>query len=435
MRMRFCCTGRRRNCVDLNVIAATASHFLEGTHLRAPDISLSDGVWMLLSIIEPNWPTVRILPLGLSGHDHLLCDFIGHPRHFWTRPQEIRALVQAPWRNAVRMGYPRKSLVCLNDTPYYHVVARCVRRAWLWGVDEYAGRDYSHRKQWVIDRLELLATIFAINICAYAVMSNHYHLVLHVDVDRIRSMSAEEIVARWSRLFRVPTIVKRWQEGIADDTEVAVALEIIERWRARLIDVSWFMRSLNEYLARRANAEDGCSGRFWEGRFKSQALLDEAGLLTAMAYVDLNPVRAGIAATPEESEFTSIYARIQALRPAQSSTTTAKCIRSATLFRFRDEVSADAPAIPFTLQGYLELLDWSGRSVRPDKRGAIDEQAPPILTRLSIDPGVWRDAMAIRGNVFGRALGRLDHLRLHAKALDQQRIKGLLQAQRLYRTV
>ena len=286
----------------------------------------------------------------------------------------------------MRMGYPRKSLVCLNDTPYYHVIARCVRRAWLWGVDEYAGRDYSHRKQWVIERLELLATIFAINICAYAVMSNHYHLVLHVDAERVRSWSHEEIVERWSRLFRVPTIVKRWQEGSARDTEVSVALEIIERWRERLIDISWFMRSLNEYLARRANAEDGCTGRFWEGRFKSQALLDEAGLLTAMAYVDLNPVRAGITAMPEESEFTSIYARIQALRPAQSITTTTGFIRSQMLFRFRDEVSADAPAIPFTLQSYLELLDWSGRTVRPDKCGAIDEQAPPILTRLGIDP-------------------------------------------------
>jgi len=162
-------------------------------------------------------------------------------------------------------------------------------------------------------------------------------------------------------------------------------------------------------------------------------LLDEAGLLTAMAYVDLNPVRAGIAATPEESEFTSIYARIQALRPTQSAAT-AKFIRSENLLRFRDEVSADAPAIPFTLRGYLELVDWSGRIVRSHKRGAIDDHAPPILIRLGIDPAVWRDAMAIRGNVFGRALGRLDHLRLHAKALGQQRIKGLLQAQRLYRT-
>jgi len=255
------------------------------------------------------------------------------------------------------MGYARKTLVCLNDTPYYHVIARCVRRAWLWGVDEYAGRDYSHRKEWVIERLGFLSSIFAIDICAYAVMSNHYHLVVHVDRDRIRACADEEIIERWSRLFRVPTIVKRWREGIAHETEAIVALQIIERWRARLIDVSWFMRCLNESLARRANVEDCCTGRFWEGRFKSQALLDEAGLLTAMAYVDLNPVRAGIAATPEDSEFTSIYARIQALQPDRSNSQAATFIRAEKLFRFRDEAQRDTQAIPFTLRSYLELVD------------------------------------------------------------------------------
>src|SRR5687767_1047813 len=74
------------------------------------------------------------------------------------------------------MGYARQSLVSLNDTPYYHVIARCVRRAWLWGFDEYSGRDYSHRKHWVLERLQLLTSIFSVDICAYAVMSNHYHL-------------------------------------------------------------------------------------------------------------------------------------------------------------------------------------------------------------------------------------------------------------------
>ena len=82
------------------------------------------------------------------------------------------------------MTYARKNLVSLNDTPYYHVVARCVRRAWLWGVDEYAGRDYSHRKDWVLERLGLLTRLFTIEVCAYAVMSNHYHLVLYIDRGR-----------------------------------------------------------------------------------------------------------------------------------------------------------------------------------------------------------------------------------------------------------
>ena len=73
------------------------------------------------------------------------------------------------------------------------------------------------------------------------------------------------------------------------------------------------MRVVNESIVRMANAEDGVMGRFWEGRFKSQALLDEAGVLTAMVYVDLNPIRARMAATPEESEFSSVAQRLAAL--------------------------------------------------------------------------------------------------------------------------
>ena len=193
------------------------------------------------------------------------------------------------------------------------------------------------------------------------------------------------------------------------------------------------MSCLNEHLARRANAEERCTGRFWEGRFKSQALLDEAGLLTAMAYVDLNPVRAGIAETPEESEFTSVYARIQALRstPAHSAESPS-AMRANKLFAFCDQVEPSAPALPITLLDYVQLIDWSGRSVRADNRGAIDAHAPPILERLKVDPDAWRSVLRIRGNIFGRAMGRVDRLRLHARALGHSRIQGLSKARRLF---
>src|SRR5690606_34859733 len=328
------------------------------------------------------------------------------------------------------MGYARKSLVSLQDTPYYHCIARCVRRAWLWGEDEYAGQNYSHRKQWVIDRLASLCSIFAIEVCAYAIMSNHYHLVLYVDRERARRWTKQEVIDRWTVLFRAPTLVKRWQSGEAPEAERAAAESIIEGWRVRLHDISWFMRCLNVHLARLANAEDRCTGRFWEGRFKSQALLDEAGLLTAMAYVDLNPIRAGIAKTPEASEFTSIYDRIRTLSVDARSGQEPDAVIP--LRAFSDEVEKNVPAIPYTFRDYLSLVDWSGRLIREDKRGAIDPTLPPILKRLGIEIGSWELLMSRRGTVFGRAMGKLDVMRLHAATLGQSWVRGVRRAERIY---
>jgi REP element-mobilizing transposase RayT len=321
--------------------------------------------------------------------------------------------------------------VSLNDTPYYHVVARCVRRAWLWGFDQYAGRDYSHRKQWVLERLTQLASIFAIEICAYAVMSNHYHLVVHVDRARARQLTETDVVERWTQLFRAPPLVERWRNGQASEAEREAAGLIIARWRDRLYDVSWFMKCLNEHLARRANAEDRCAGRFWESRFKSQALLDEAGLLTAMAYVDLNPIRAGIAPTPETSEFTSIEQRIREIRRSSEAGASPRAAAIVPLKPFREQ-HTDRPEIPYRFRDYLELVDWTGRTIRTDKRGSIDNCLPPIMHRLNINADAWRLAMRPRGNVFGRAMGRLDHLRLHAHTLGQSWVRGLRRAQTLY---
>ena len=323
------------------------------------------------------------------------------------------------------MTYARKNLVSLSDTPYYHVVARCVRRAWLWGVDEYAARDYSHRKEWVLERLGQLARLFTIEVCAYAVMSNHYHLVLYIDQGRAQRLSLEEVAQRWLQLFSAPPLLERYLAGQASAEERTAAETILRQWRARLCDLSWFMKCLNEHLARRANAEEGCSGRFWEGRFRSQALLDESGLLMAMTYVDLNPVRAGIASTPEGSNFTSIMERIRALRTS----TPHAPVR---LRALRTEVCDEADALPCRLRDYLELVDWTGRLIRADKPGAIEARLPPILTRLNIDHEAWRRAMRPHGNVFGRAMGRLNHLRLHACTLGQSWVRGLRHAERVF---
>jgi REP element-mobilizing transposase RayT len=321
------------------------------------------------------------------------------------------------------MGYARKSQISLKETPYYHCVARCVRRCWLWGIDRYSKKDYSHRKDWVIDRLRFLSHIFAIDVCAYAVMSNHYHTVLCVEVERAKKWSEREVIDRWTKLFSMHPLVQRYVNGEGTRAEHDEAKKIIRKWRHRLMDVSWFMRCLNEYLARRANKEDNCTGRFWEGRFKSQALLDEAGLLTAMAYVDLNPIRAGIASTPEDSDFTSIYERIKA-RQGHKPT-------GIRLKRFRSKRSR-SNCLPVTRDDYLQLVDWTGRAIRSDKRGSIVQSLPPILERLNIEREAWMRFMRPKGNVFGRAMGKLNHLKLHAKALGQSWIKGLKAAERMF---
>jgi len=215
-------------------------------------------------------------------------------------------------------------------------------------------------------------------ICAYAIMSNHYHLAVHVDQQRAKSWLRQEVVERWCKLFSKPTIVDRWQHGLCSEVEREIAEGIVELWRRRLCDVSWYMRCLNEHLARRANAEDGCTGRFWagscsmhrrhslhpcrsEGRFKSQALLDAAGLLTAMAYVDLNPIRAGIAETPEASEFTSIYERIKLLKN-DANASASEVVKPPLLGFQMPNVQGEERtcSIPFSLSKYLELVDCAG---------------------------------------------------------------------------
>jgi hypothetical protein len=132
-------------------------------------------------------------------------------------------------------------------------------------------------------------------------------LVLRVNQAQAQAWTKTQVTERWGKLFNLPQIVALYLRGETyAEAEANQAEAIISDWQSRLTDISWFMRSLNEHLARQVNSEDNCKGRFWEGRFKSQALLNEAAVLTCMSYVDLNPVRAGIAETPEASDFISI---------------------------------------------------------------------------------------------------------------------------------
>ena len=350
------------------------------------------------------------------------------------------------------MTRARKELIDITATPYYHCVSRCVRRAFLCGEDHLTGNNYEHRKNWVVERLAELSQVFAIEVCAYAVMSNHYHVVLRIDAQKAQTWSEEQVMAQWEKLFSLPLLIQKYKEG-TDSAAVALeAQKIIAQWRTRLMDISWYMRGLNEHLARRANEEDRCTGRFWEGRYKSQALLDEAAVLTCMSYVDLNPIRAGMSQTPEDSDFTSIQQRIRqwqrtqspvkrAASKAASKVASQETVIDVPLMRLlRQSQDPHRNAIGYTTNDYLELVDWAGRAIRADKKGAIPNDIPPILQRLKLNPQTYLvfvakpavDGFAGKRQQHYKALGSTEQLKALAKQLGQKFVCGLGDARRLY---
>jgi hypothetical protein len=228
------------------------------------------------------------------------------------------------------------------------------------------------------------------------------------------------------------------------------------------------MRCLAEPIARRANREDGCKGRFWEGRFKSQALLDEGAVLACNIYVDLNPVRAGVADRPERSRFTSGYDRIRARRARKKdgrrgsrSKPTGKRRPNVRAESERDRwlcpIEAEKPSrrtgrvaeraqpvtgqradpseprhggpsrsfLSISLDDYLRLLDWTGRQIRLGKRGSIPRGLSPILDRLDVDGECWLDGVRNFGRWFHRAVGRPDRLKQEAARSGKHWLQGL----------
>ena len=329
------------------------------------------------------------------------------------------------------MTRARSSLVSVSDTPYYHCIGRCVRRAFLCGQDPVSGRSFDHRKQLILERLALLTEVFAIDLCAYALMGNHYHLVLRLAPERAAEWSTREVLERWCRLYRRPACVARHLDGAPLDASESVLLtELAGRWRGRLVDLGWFMRCLNEFVARLANKEDGCTGRFWEGRYKSQALLDEAALLTVMAYVDLNPVRAGLAESVATSEFTSGQQRLRELAasPPSSADAGRPALRAFAQALRRDEDTS----LPFSLQDYLDLLDTSGRALHPTRRGAIPDSTPRLLSCLGLAPGEWLESVAELHARFRLFIGAPHRLTRLTERRGWRWVCGQRAARRLY---
>lgn len=213
------------------------------------------------------------------------------------------------------MPTPRRELVDPIQPLFYHLISRCVRRSWLCGYDHYTRRDFSHRKQWLIKRMKFLAQFFAIELHAYSVMSNHFHLVVYYDPLASMRWTDEEVVDRW-----LSVCPPRSYRDDPDESTLFLHKQLLLGDSARLLhlraelgSLSTYMKMLKQPIARRANQEDDVTGHFFEQRFYSGALLSERSVQAAMAYVDLNAVEALIATSIEQIEDASITERLAAL--------------------------------------------------------------------------------------------------------------------------
>ncbi len=349
-------------------------------------------------------------------------------------------------------GCARSEIVRCGEVGVYHCWARCVRRAFLCGTDPLTGRNYEHRRDWLHQLQGQLAGLFGVEIAFHAEMGNHAHLVLRTRPDVVQEWSDEDVVIRW---LKIAKLKRGSQDGAWEPTAARVRQELadadrVRRFRKRLVSVSWFMGAVCENIARRANLEDHCRGAFWESRFSSRDLADESAILACGIYVDLNQIRAGEAVTPEESRHTSAYDRIEGLKarlfPSDQVGAAIDMVlrrdrwlcvltldertesdedRSGGIGRWR---ASEKGLLPIRLEDYLELLDWTGRNVREDKRGSIPAHLAPILERLHINANNWLATIREFESGFGRVVGRVQKISQAAQRLGRRWLYGMNQA-------
>lgn len=272
-------------------------------------------------------------------------------------------------------------------------------------------------------------------------MSNHFHLVVFIDQARSASWDAEEVLDRWSELF--PGSRKRLQQMAERDRE-----EQIEIWRRRISDLSWFMRCLNEAIARRANREDGRTGRFWEGRFRAQALVDEGALLTCMSYVDLNPIRAGVTSELEGDRFTSIYHRLRSTDYGRRKAGSAQTSRDADvagashtgwLMPFADESGPSRtgfPRLPIERGDYIALLHGAAEAMRLTVSDAnwCTGRPSPALQRFGLTEAGFLTAIRTFSRSFFTMAGHEQAILAIGRARGLRKIRGREAARLLYRS-
>jgi len=346
----------------------------------------------------------------------------------------------------------RKEIIRQGIPGIFHCANRCVRRAFLLGKDPLTGKDHNHRRAWVLERIKLLVASFVIDVGFKAVLSNHLHLVLRTFPRLAKRMGTQEIARRWLRVFTGKQVLDgNWTEPSQQDVEkLAKDKEKIQTIRGRLSNPSWFMAALAEHVARRANKEDQCRGRFWQGRFSCREITDESSLLICGMYVDLNQIRAGETLTPEQSQHCSVFYRLGAenLLPASVRRASAKPITDEWLAPLTIPANqlGDVPSttthrvsdkglLSMTLKEYVKLLDWVGRVRTAEKKGAIPADLAPILERLGINSNASESFVETVENfpdVFRRVAGKVAKMKERAKELGRKCLHGVTAAAKVF---
>jgi len=322
------------------------------------------------------------------------------------------------------MAIKRSELIDDENPGFYHLISRCVRRTFLCGFDKETGQSFEHRRQWIESRILELAKIFSIDVYSYAVMQNHYHLVVYFNPKAPWQWSDSTVAERWLKLFPIRRSNPNYQSAYQAKIESILDNENqLELCRKKLGSISWLMRCINEPIAKQSNKEDFVKGHFWESRFKSQALLDETAAITCMAYVDLNPVRAAVSNTIEESEYCSIQKRLIGMTQAQL---------EQAVSAVKGEVESSKLSI--NLGDYIELVEWTGKYINHPDKVSIPATLAPIFCRLNLNQSQWINQVNTFGNNYGRAVGALKLMRMKAKVLGLRWIKGVIATKSLYTT-
>ena len=378
------------------------------------------------------------------------------------------------------MPMPRSAQVIPDEVQTFHCISQCVRQSpLLWS-------DIDDRKSWFHQRLIELARSLAIDLIAVSLMDTHFHTELTTRPDLAREFSAHEVARRWFGIY--PESIHRWSREnliaqpdlyerrhaitrrLSDDDAIEAVSRQAERiaeLRPRLSSMSEFHQIIKQEVARRANKYDGKRGHFWDERYKSIQLLDDAARVLVAVYIDLNPVRAAVFQRPEDAQYTSAHDRILVRRylagdlefydtpedaaratqrakkkaarrtakknsrrklkrrhevMAQSSITLTRTEREQVMMYLRSTTERDpdravwlAPVLEslgIELDHYLQLLDTIGRIVRTDKRGSIPEHLPPILERIGLKledlVSIAKYGGALRGTVIGSPEARAE---------------------------